>query len=99
MIARPTQNWIWQLPRSKREVTIANALLDGKTLLATMEECEGMNITALMVQFRKREKLLQQLVGTLYKSIVVSEMHRIEELVEGCRRGYSEPPQELLDAG
>ncbi len=65
------------------------------TLLATREACETMDVSALMVQYRKREKLLTQLVGTLYKSIVVDEMARIQELIDGCRSGYSEPPMEL----
>ncbi len=86
-------NGVWQLPRSKRDILFESE----NTLLATREKCETMGLSALIVQRRKREKLLQELVGTLYKSIVVDEMVRIEELIDGCRRGYSDPPQELLD--
>ena len=65
----------WQLPRSKREVVIEG------TRLASKAEFEVMNKSDLIVQYRIREKLLQQMVGTLYPSIVASEMLRIEKLV------------------
>ena len=63
------------MPRSKRAVVI------DETKLASIEECEVMNKSDLIVQYRVREKLLQRMVGTLYPSIVASEMFRIEALV------------------
>ncbi len=65
-----------------------------KTKLATRKELESMNVSALIVQKEKRRILMGQMVGTLYPRIVADELERIEELLEGCRSGYSEPPQE-----
>ena len=62
-------------PRSRRDVVTE------ETKLATRKEFEGMDKSALIVQYKIREKLLSQMVGTLYPSIIASEMFRIEELV------------------
>ncbi len=67
------------MPRSKREVAIE------ETKLASREELEGLDVSALIVQKEKRKVLLQQMVGTLYPRIVADEMERIDELLEVAR--------------
>ncbi len=56
-----------------------------------------MGISALIVQYKKREKRLRQMIaGTLYCDNVADEMERILELIDRCRHGYSESPQEMV---
>ena len=87
---KPLPSWTRQLPRSKREVAIAN------TKLASREEFENMGVSALIVQYKKRETHLRQMIaGVVYEDNIADEMERILELIDGCRHGYSESPQEL----
>ena len=51
-----------------------------------------MGVSALIVQYKKRETRLRQMVaGTVYEDKIADEMERILDLIEGCRHGYSEP--------
>ena len=93
MRASPTKRshyWRRRLPRSKREVVIE------ETKLASREELEGLDMSALIVQKAKRKVLIQQMVDTFG-----DEIERIEELlwvqprpseptpeVDPCRNGH-----------
>ncbi len=63
------------MPRSKRETMIE------ESKLASREELEGLDRSALLVQKEKRMRLLEQMVGDLYPSIVSDEIDRINELL------------------
>ncbi len=75
---RALRSWTGQLPRSKLSVAVE------KPGLASSEELEGMGRFDLIVQRKKREKLLSQMVGTLYTGIVMDEQARIQELLLRC---------------
>ncbi len=64
------------MSRSKREMMLEEAKL------ASREELEGLDRSALLVQKEKRMRLLQQMVGNFYPSIVSGEIDRINELLK-----------------
>ena len=64
------------MPRLKREVAIE------QSKLATREELEGMDRSALIVQKEKHVRLLNEMVGTLYTRMVSDTIIRIDELLE-----------------
>ena len=67
------------MPRSKREAAIE------ETTLASISELEGLGISALIMQRKKREALAKQMVGTLYPQILATEIERIDERLEELR--------------
>ena len=74
-ITKTLPYWTKRLPRSKLSVEVDEAPY------ANNEELEGMGKFALTVQYEKREKLLQQMVGTFYPGVVGDEMIRLKELL------------------
>jgi hypothetical protein len=64
------------MPRLKREVAIE------QSKLASREELEGLDRSALIVQREKHVRLLNQMVGNLYPRMVSDTIVRIDELLE-----------------
>jgi hypothetical protein len=67
------------MPRSKREV------MTEKANLCTRSEIEILDKAGLLMQRKKRERLLGQFVGGLYPRIVSSEIVRIDERLREMR--------------